>query len=388
MENFIQNPVYVFAILNLSIFLMELISKRAVFKYLGTALLVIIVGAILSNSGLIPSASNSIPLYSGIFDYLAPLSVFYLLLEVNLKSLKNAGLPMLTMFFLGAFGTACGALLGIYFIDGKEAFGDSYQAVAGMFTGTYIGGSVNFNALAIHYNMLEKGNIYAGAVAVDNIITTVWMIACIALPKFFNKLFKRKTQIQAMPLDKSVDVAQSDDTVAINTKSIGILLFLGAATLFVSDLITLGFSNLGIEMPSIIIVTTIALILAQIKAIHQIKGSRFLGLYSVYLFLIVIGAYCELSALASIGVIAINLMIFACILVIVHAIVLFGIGAITKIDWELISIASQANIGGSSTALALAKSLNRNDLLLPGILVGALGNGVGTYIAFIIASII
>lgn len=365
---------------------MEILSKRAVFKYFGTALLVIIAGALLANLGIIPSASNSIPLYSGIFTYLAPLSIFYLLLEVNLKSLKKAGFPMLSMFFLGALGTSCGAILGIMIISGKEAFGESYQAVAGMFTGTYIGGSVNFNALAIHYKMMEKGSIYAGAVAVDNIITTVWMVACIALPKLFNRFFKREKQIQVMPISSTtLDAARSDEDVKINTTSISILLFLGVATLFVANLLQTGLSKLGFEIPEIIIITTLALLLAQIKIINQIQGSRFLGLYSVYLFLIVIGAFCEIAALTSIGILAVNLLIFASILVIVHAIFIFGIGAFSKFDWELISIASQANIGGSSTALALAKSFNRNDLLLPGILVGALGNGIGTYIAFIIA---
>ena len=104
MSSVIENPLYVFALLNLSIFCMEWISHIAVFKYFGTALLVIIAGAFLANLGIIPTASNSIPLYDGIFTYLAPLSIFYLLLGVNLNSLKKAGLPMLTMFFFRCSG--------------------------------------------------------------------------------------------------------------------------------------------------------------------------------------------------------------------------------------------------------------------------------------------
>ena len=45
-------------------------------------------------------------------------------------------------------------------------------------------------------------------------------------------------------------------------------------------------------------------------------------------------------------------------------------------------LTSLANIGGSTSALALAKSLGRGDLMLPAILVGALGNDVGTYLGF------
>jgi uncharacterized membrane protein len=46
-------------------------------------------------------------------------------------------------------------------------------------------------------------------------------------------------------------------------------------------------------------------------------------------------------------------------------------------------VVSQANVGGSTSALALAKSLGREDLLVPGILLGSLGNAVGTFLGFL-----
>ena len=50
-----------------------------------------------------------------------------------------------------------------------------------------------------------------------------------------------------------------------------------------------------------------------------------------------------------------------------------------------ISVASQAGVGGSTTALALARSLGRPDLAAPGILVGSLGTALGTYLGFAMA---
>jgi uncharacterized membrane protein len=38
--------------------------------------------------------------------------------------------------------------------------------------------------------------------------------------------------------------------------------------------------------------------------------------------------------------------------------------------------------------LALAKSFNRDDLLLPAILAGSIGTGVGTYFGFLVAGIL
>jgi len=93
----------------------------------------------------------------------------------------------------------------------------------------------------------------------------------------------------------------------------------------------------------------------------------------------VIGAYCDIPALLQDGRLALNMGIFVSVLLLVHGLVLFGIGALFRQDWALLSLASQANVGGAASCLALSKSLNRPDLHLPGILAGALGNAVGTY---------
>ena len=73
-------------------------------------------------------------------------------------------------------------------------------------------------------------------------------------------------------------------------------------------------------------------------------------------------------------------------MVLVHGAIVFGVGAMVRADPAMSAVASQANIGGSTSALALAKSLGRGDLMLPGILVGALGNAVGTYLGFLTAA--
>jgi uncharacterized membrane protein len=48
--------------------------------------------------------------------------------------------------------------------------------------------------------------------------------------------------------------------------------------------------------------------------------------------------------------------LFLVILVAIHALVVFGIGRWRKIDIETLCVASQATVGGPSTALALAIS--------------------------------
>ena len=74
--SFIENPVYVLGVLCLMVILADYTSKTKIGKKFCAALLVILFTAVVANLGLIPSASNSIPLYDGIFTYLAPISIF------------------------------------------------------------------------------------------------------------------------------------------------------------------------------------------------------------------------------------------------------------------------------------------------------------------------
>ncbi len=385
--DFIYNPLYVIAFLCLNIILSEWLVKKTFLKHFGVALLVILVTAFVANIGLMPSASDTVPLYGIIFSHIAPISIFYLLLDVNLKNLKQAGIPMLVMFLIGSGGTFLGAIVGMWVAGGPETIGPMYSVIAGMFTGTYTGGSINFNAVALHYKVMDEGTLFAGSVAVDNVVTTLWMVLTIAIPKLLHKYYPRKKQ--EIATGEATGNHEGYEEEKVSPQDLAILLVLGPAVLLISNYAAgwLG-SLLGFQIPSILILTTIALIMAQSERINRLRGKQVLGLFTVYLFLAVIGAYSELATLAQIGTLAFSLLLFAGILAIVHGAVCFGLGALMKQDWDLIAIASQANIGGSTSALALAKSFNRNDLLLPAILVGSLGNGIGTYLGFLVAGIL
>ena len=382
----ITQAVGVLAILFFNVWICEWLVNNTRLRPLSTALLVILLTAVLANIGLIPSASANFPLYEGIFTYLAPISIFYLLLEVNLSNLRSAGLPMLLMFGIGALGTFVGVWVGMKLIDGPATIGPLYKALGGMFTGTYTGGSVNFNAVALHYEVQKAGTLYAGAVAVDNLITALWMVVTIGSPALLFRWFPRKEALQKG--DTKTGAEPLVGNTVFNVSELAMLALLGLFSLWISEALSTWLANSGFEIPSILILTTIALLLAQIPMVHHLKGARLLGMISVYIFLAVIGAYCELAAMAEIGGLAISLLLFAFVLVLVHGVFCYGIGGLLKYDWRLISIASQANIGGSSTALALAGSLGRSDLILPAILIGSLGNGIGTYLGFLMAGIL
>lgn len=347
-------------------------------------MLVIILGAVVANIGLIPSASDASPVYDTVFKYVAPASIFFLLLGVNLKELKKAGVPMLIAFVLGSIGTMLGVIVALQAIDYKAVFGSNYAAISGMMAGTYTGGSANFNAVALHYEVFKEGAIFTGVVVADNIITAIWMIITLSIPVVMQKLRPHPTVISNR--DGAGDVNRESEKVG--PMGLALMLAIGAVTIFLSDILSEATSEWGLGVPSILILTTVALILAQSRRVQSWPGAKLLGMFSVYLFLVVVGAFCEIGALIDVGAHALDILLFTTLIVLVHAIFLIGISLIIKADWAIVAIASQANIGGASTALALAKSVKRNDLILPAILAGSLGSGLGTYLGFLVAGIL
>ena len=378
----ITNPIYVLSILCFMVILSVYAGKTKIGKQLGgAALLVILFTAVVANFKLIPSASNSIELYDIIFKYIAPISIFYLLLNVNITSIKKAGLPMVGLFILGSIATTIGILISWFLLTPKEILGDDGKIIAGMLTGTYTGGSVNFNAVALEYGFQKNGFLYAGTIAVDNIVTAIWIMVTLAIPMFLNKIWNSNVKLNTK-IDLNTEEANNSDK--IDSKSLAWLMFLGIGAYYISDIISENF----IKIPSILILTTIGILIAQTKFISKIKGSQTLGLYLVYLFLAVIGAYCELSAVSQLQEVGATLLIFTSFAVLIHGLVFIFIGGLFYRDWEMISIASQANIGGGTSAIALAESFDRNELILPAILVGSLGNALGTYLGFLVVYIL
>lgn len=383
----LQTNLLVFATLSLIVALSEYLVRTTALKHIGSALLVIILAGIVSNCGIIPTSStpdNPVAAYDVIFGVVTPVSIFWLLLQVNLREVLAAGFPMLSMFLAGSVATTAGAVVAVLLVGGGGVFGGNAAALGGMFAGTYTGGSVNFNAVALHYDVMRDGVLFGGAIVVDNNITAIWISVTLIVPR----VWRRRSGINDEPVAREVILGIDDDTESMHPIDFGLTIGLGLGCLWISETLSGVFEDMGIVVPSILVITTIALLLAQFRFIARLRGPRSLGMFAVYLFLSVIGAYCDFGALAGIGELAVALVALTVIIVAIHGVVTFGLTALFRVDPAIACVASQANVGGGTSALALARSLGRNDLVLPAVLVGSLGNALGTYLGFWVAGIL
>ncbi|MEE4278286.1 MAG: DUF819 family protein [Halieaceae bacterium] len=381
-----DSAVSIAAVLAFLIAISEWLATHTWLRHLGAALLVILLTALVANLGVIPTFSAEAPLYGEIFTYIAPLGIFWLLLLVDLRSLGQAGLPTLMLFLIGSVGTALGAGLGHWLIGGEAALGDYHAALAGMFTGTYVGGSVNYNAIALEYGVMEDAGLYAGAAAVDNAMTTLWMILCVALPRLLAPFWPVRGPAAG---EAELESAADHDRYETSIFDLALVTGLGIAALAVSETGTAMLEGLlGVDIPEVLVLSTLALVLAQLPAVQRLRGARLLGLLAVYLFLAVIGSLCDGRALLRMGELAPVLGVFVLVLVAVHGGLIYGAARLLRFDLATAAVASQANIGGATSALALARSLGRSDLELPAILVGTAGLALGSYLGFAMVALL
>lgn len=352
-------------------------NNIAAFKKLGAAALSILIGMLFSNFGLIPGASSVYDFFRGP-GVLAGITLF--LLTVDLGSIRAAGGPMLKAFLLGAFGAALGgAVMGLVLAD---AIGPDTWKLSGQFAATYIGGGVNFAAVGQALN--TSSEYFTAGVAADVIVTAIWLIICITVPAYF----ERGGSQGSTPSPASEQGGSADHTpnLLISTGApftlwdLTVLASTVMGCLWLSGVI----ATLVPIIPKIIWLTTLALILAQTPAVQKLSGSLVLGNYLLLLFLATNGAVSVIARIIEIGP---AIFYFALGTVLIHGVIIFGIGMMLKIDAKVIAIASQANIGGASSAMAIAGARGTPHLILPGIAVGLLGTALGNYVGLLVAQL-
>jgi uncharacterized membrane protein len=376
----VKESLYILAVLCMIAVAGDWLGRQRFARLIGSALCVLLLGIVLANAGVIPTGTAAPPLYLAIVSVGAPVSIFLLLLDVHLGALKRAGLPMLLAFAIGAVGTLVGIVTAFRLTDAEAWLGQFAAPVAGMYAATYIGGSANFNALAVHYGVVSQPALFAGANVVDAVVGGLWLVALVVIGQLLCRRIGQEAEATAGPVPRPPTDARQ---VTVGGVAILIALAFGAHWLSVSAAHWLG--ALGFAAPAILIVTTLALLVAHIPAVQRMGGARLLGTYAAYLFLVVIGAFCDFESLLALGRIGGLLVLFVAIAILTHGVIVFAGGRLAGLPPDMMAIASSANVGGATTIMPVASGVHRMDLLLPGILVGMLGNAVGTYAGFLIA---
>lgn len=344
----------------------------------GASLLVLVFGAVLSNVGLVPATS---PVYDAIAGPVTSLAIALLLLSVNLGDLKLAGPRMLGAFGLALVGTALGAFVGALAFG--ASIGEHAWRLSGVFTGTYSGGSVNFVSVGRAVGLPDS--LWAGATAADALTTGLWMAATLLLPVWLARFYPPvPEELTELPEEREAGQHEHHPFFApasVSALDLSVLLATGLLLLAAADLT----ARVIPQVPSILWLTTYALVLGHTRAFHRAEGALQLGTMVLQLFFVVIGIWSQVAQIVAVGIVV---FLYTLVVVGIHGVVVFGGGRLFKLDPGTLSVASQAAVGGPSSALAVAVAREWPGLVLPGIIVGLVGYAVGNYLGFGVAYLV
>lgn len=337
-------------------------------KYSGVMLL-ITAAIVLANLRIIPTAA---PVYDVVWDTLVPIAIPLLLFEADLKRIVRESGPTLIAFVIGSATVVVGAIVGVALFD----LGPKEAELAGIFTGTYIGGGLNFAAVAEATGMQEDSMLTA-AIAADQVITNLHFLLIILLPgiAWMARRYPTHHMDNAVMFDANSEGEVhriSDLGLAGLMMALALAFGLAAAGKLIADL-------LGMPDYSILVITVLALLLATLAPgqIKKLSGHREAGNVMMFIFLASLGAGADIWELIEIAPV---LFLFASVIITVHLVLLFGIGKMLKLDLAELAMASAVCIGGPASAPALASAKGWRDLLIPGLLLGSLGYAVGSFI--------
>lgn len=353
--------------------------------------IIALVGAmVLANLNIIPTES---PVYDTVWSYVIPLAIPLLLFQSNIRKIWRESGRLVIIFLISSVGTVAGAIIAFFLL--KDHIPLLYK-ISAMMTGSYIGGGVNFVALTAKFE--TPGDLVSATVVADNMVMALYFLVLILIPSltFFRKFFNtpyidelesnvKGEENLAASYWKRKDISLLDIAKAVGTTFVIVAISFTIAGFF-DELIPSGedvnvFLNIlnGIFGDNYLMLTTITLLAVTLfpRYFENIHGTQEIGTFLIYIFFVVIGVP------ASIQVILQNaplIFVFCALMVIINMIISFGIGKIFKFSLEEIILASNANIGGPTTAAAMAISKGWIKLVGPIMLVGTLGYIIGNYI--------
>lgn len=355
--------------------------------------IIALVGAIiLSNTGIIPTES---PVYDAVWAFIIPLAIPLLLFHVNFKKIWQESGRMLIIFLLSSIGTVAGTIISFFLLKDHIPYLDKIGA---MMSASYVGGGVNFAAMAAKF--APPGEIVSATIVADNLLMAMYFVVLMIIPTmaFFRKRFAHphvleveagKGKEDGKTLAESFwarkDISLKDMALSVGTAFFLVIVSFKVAELF-DGLIPSGegvsfFMNLlnGLFGDKYLVLTTLTFIALALfpKYFEGINGSQEIGTFLIYLFFVVIGVP------ASIPLIVQNaplLLVFVAIIVIVNMIISLIAGKVFKYDLEEILLVSNANIGGPTTAAAMAIAKGWKNLIGPILVVGTIGYIIGNYI--------
>ncbi|NCF24379.1 MAG: DUF819 family protein [Gammaproteobacteria bacterium] len=351
-----------------------LAEKTRIGSHLTGAVIAILTAIAVANLRIIP---HSAPAFDFVFSYFVPVLIPLFLFKADLRHMLFETTRMTGAFLIASAGTVIGVVVAVSLLD----LGDLAPAadiepalreagIAGLFTSTYIGGSVNYAALGEITGLSKDASFFSAATATDNLFSAVFLGVIAMLPGW-NWLARRFSRHE-----HGEEAAVGARAEPITAMSLTLAMATAISFVAIGDFITslMGMPSLRYAVITILVVTAATAFPGLMARLH---GGFELGVGLAFVFFAAIAAGANLIAMIQIAPLLIVLVL---ILLSVHLVVLLGVGRLFRLTLPELVTASNAAVLGATTAPALAAAKGWHDLVTPGVLVGVLGYALGTLI--------
>jgi uncharacterized membrane protein len=307
---------------------------------------------------------------------LTSLAIALLLLAVDLRRVWPGAQRLLGPFAAAVVGAVAGTAVGALLLRGP--LGADLPALGGLFTATFSGGSLNFVAVA--RTLKPPESLVLVATAADHVVFSLWFLISLALGR--GRVGDPTVLADERSEERPHDPLTSPER-ALLSRAGAVALLWGVMIVVLSQAATGVLQRWWSGLPAILVLTTMALLAAQLPAVARVRLSYPLGLLLLQPFFTVVGLSSPVQGLLGEGR---WVFLLAAIVVATQAASVLLLGRCWRWDRAESLVGCQAAVGGPSTALALAGALRRPDLALPGVAIGLLGYLVGTYLGLVVAA--
>jgi len=372
----IQNPIVILCALILIefgvLFFSENMRTRKFFKFPPPLFWIYFFPMIISGLGILPEQHA---IYPKITSTVLPAGLILLLISTDIKAILKLGRPALLMMFTGSAGIMLGAPLVVMLF--KPWLPADAWSGFGALSASWIGGSANMIAVkeAIH----TPDAVFFPMIVVDTVVAYSWMGLLILL-EGFQKTYDgwNRSDLRVVEELARKTAAVKEGSEKFRFQFLPLILAVAFGGSWISNELAEVIGG-GSFAWTIMLVSTLGILLS-FTSLRKLGGHGASRVGYLFLFLVLtsIGARANLSGIFS----APLLIVAGVVLLLIHALFLFTVSRIARIPLCLVATASQANIGGPASAPIVAAAYE--PALAPvGLLLGILGNVMGTYLGLI-----
>ena len=368
--------------------IIEGFKRWTVVQKIGTVVLAYAVGIIASLCGLMqfpdPAAAATFSkLQSTIMSVTVPLAIPLMLFNCDFK-LWTKALPKTAWALVTGLASVVIAVVTGYFIFRNNV--PEAANVAGMMTGIYTGGTVNFNALGASLGVDKS--VMAIVLAFQMVITMPYIFFLLGGGyKVFRKILPYKDITHKGRTDENtVETADVENYRGMFEKKnfIGMLKGLGLSVIFLAMVAGLALLITGTlsELVVILTITTLSIIASFFKKVRELPKTFELGMFFILIFSVIVASMFDIHSVSggSLYVGGFVLWIMG-ISVLIH----LSLCRIAKVSGDLFCVCQVGLLCSPPFVPPIAGAMKNKKVLISGIVVGLVGYAVGTYIGALLA---